>query len=68
MTGHTGPVCTSAHRGAKPPQVASRRDGEVVVTQRLKPTDPRGQSVRPSTGRSDTGGSSLDQDRNARLS
>eukprot|EP00959_Pyramimonas_sp_CCMP1952_P091183 1908690-Pyramimonas_sp.AAC.1 len=50
MTGHTGPECTFAHRGAKPPQMASRRAGEVVVTQRLRPTDPRGQSVRPSTG------------------
>eukprot|EP00959_Pyramimonas_sp_CCMP1952_P049131 1026302-Pyramimonas_sp.AAC.1 len=68
MTGHTGPECTFAHRGAKPPQMASsqgQRRRRHTASQANRPTGPE---CAPVHRRSDTGGSVLDRGRSARLS
>eukprot|EP00959_Pyramimonas_sp_CCMP1952_P089203 1866278-Pyramimonas_sp.AAC.1 len=53
MTVHTGLECMFAHRGATPPLMASRKAGEIVVTQRLR----TGPECAPVHRGSDTGGS-----------
>ena len=48
--GDTGPESPFVHWGASPQQGAARRAGEVVVTQGAPPQNPRGWSLRLSTG------------------